>query len=514
VKLILRKLNPEASEDEVEGRAVSSIVKYVQKVEFSKELILLQRGEAVPKQSPISAFTPFLGDGGFIRVGGRLERSGLSEKIVHPIILPRCGSVELMILDLHRQLCHAGTSITLTELRKKGYWISRGRRVVTSILQSCRVCRKFQAAPFSAPEPPLPRERVEFCRPFAVTGVDLFGPLFLRERLKVWIALFTCFQIRAVHLEVVADLSEEAMLRAFRRFAGRRGWPSTVWSDHGTNFVALSKSLCSKLRWRFIVERAPWWGGLWERLIQSTKNLFKRVLGRELLTWDELESVVVDIERVLNKRPISYLWEGAKPSASPVPLTPEDFLLFRGNVQEEQRTIAECLTNEFEAKQRLEDTLRRRWHDEYLISVLGNFGKLWKGRRNRQPSVGEVVLMMIEDKRRQEWPLAVVEELYPGGDGVIRSVRLRIGSRSFSRPIQKLFPLELYTSESDTNTGEAQGNDDLCSADHCLNPKGTVNWIQCDVCEKWFHFTCLNLDYRSVDISALFACPRCSGKAK
>jgi len=79
-------------------------------------------------------------------------------------------------------------------------------------------------------------------------GVDLAGPLFLKDGSKVWIVLFTCAVYRAVHLELVKSLSTEAFLYSLRRFISRRGRPNTIYSDNGTNFHG-SDNLFKKLNW-------------------------------------------------------------------------------------------------------------------------------------------------------------------------------------------------------------------------------------------------------------------------
>jgi hypothetical protein len=170
------------------------IIRQIQGCLFSEEWHSLSNGKSVDANSKISSLNPFMDMQGIIRLGGRLGRNNdLTYVEKHPAILTRCGSVELLVLHIHEISCHAGPAIVLVELRRRGYWLLRGRKTVAAILQGCRKCRRYQAASFSPSEPPFPGDRVRFTRLFGVTGVDLLGPLPLKTGEKVWIAILTCF---------------------------------------------------------------------------------------------------------------------------------------------------------------------------------------------------------------------------------------------------------------------------------------------------------------------------------
>ena len=162
--------------------------------------------------------------------------------------------------------------------------------------------------------------------PFAYSGVDFAGPLYIKqddgsESAKVWIALFTCCVTRAVHLELVPDLTAKTFLRSFKRYTARRGIPIQVISDNAKTFTSAAQTLEKlfdnqevqqylsglKVKWSFNLEKAPWWGGFFERIIQSMKRCLKKTVGKARLTLDELNTVVIQIEAILNSRPISYV---------------------------------------------------------------------------------------------------------------------------------------------------------------------------------------------------------------
>ena len=139
----------------------------------------------------------------------------------------------------------------------------------------------------------------------------------------MYIALFSCCVTRAIHLELVEDLSAEAFRRALRRFAARRGTPTLIVSDNAKTFQATEKALNDlfnhpevaselhrkKIERRFNLERAPWWGGFFERMVGSVKACLRKVLGNARLTFDELLTVLVEVEGILNSRPLTYEYD-------------------------------------------------------------------------------------------------------------------------------------------------------------------------------------------------------------
>lgn len=102
--------------------------------------------------------------------------------------------------------------------------------------------------------------------------------------------MFVAVSVKAVHLDVVSDLTSAAFIACLRRFVARRGKPHTIWSDHGSNFVGASRELAElaafleeqralsdipdfcasqNIHWSFIPEHAPHFGGLWESAVKG-----------------------------------------------------------------------------------------------------------------------------------------------------------------------------------------------------------------------------------------------------
>jgi len=160
--------------------------------------------------------------------------------------------------------------------------------------------------------------------PLASTGVDFAGPIKYRINKKTvgkaYIALFTCATTRALHLKLCRDLTAEEFQRALKEFIARRGTPRLIVSNNGKTFTATKKWLnklkknealmnflaADKIIWRLNPSRAPWWGGFFERLVGTMKRSLAKAIGGSILRFAELEEALLDIECMLNNRPLCY----------------------------------------------------------------------------------------------------------------------------------------------------------------------------------------------------------------
>ena len=142
---------------------------------------------------------------------------------------------------------HCGLRSTLAELRTR-YWISKGWKFVKKMLKRCFICRKMEGRPFHSPPPAaIPKYRVTEAAPFSNVEIDFAGPLYVKEKKgdssKVYICLFVCCVTRALHLELVQNLTASAFLNCFRRFCARRSTSNIINSDNAKTFQSTSKLL-------------------------------------------------------------------------------------------------------------------------------------------------------------------------------------------------------------------------------------------------------------------------------
>jgi transposase InsO family protein len=420
----------------------------------------------------------FLDASGLLRCGGRIHNAPLSELTKFPYLLPaKHPFTELVIQDAHQNQLHAGVNSTVTALRQK-FWIPTARQSVKKVLRCCVNCRKVVGTSYSAPDPaPLPKSRLQEVVPFKVTGVDFTGALFVNEtdgsETKVYICLFTCATSRAIHLEIVTDLTEETFIQAFRRFASRKSLPKRMISDNASTYLSaadelkqlfqspsLKKAFSDRgIEWEFIPKRAPWYGGFWERLIGMTKTVIKKVLGRARISLIALQTLVTEIEAVLNDRPLTYVSSDVN---DPEPLTPAHLLYGRRmtslpypDVDDDDEVEDPDFMDDSEVRRRAKSQALRlkhfesRWRKEYLTS-LREFHKS-TGNNDQSVRVGDVVLIH-SDKPRLLWRMAVIESLIRGKDGLVRAVNLRTSKGKTNRPITKLYPLELVDSEKSSDS--------------------------------------------------------------
>ena len=263
-----------------------------------------------------------------LRCHGRLNHAELAEGARLPILLPKLDRyTSLLIEKIHRNSLHVGVSQTLSFVRQN-YWIPQGRSVVKGVMQKCSICRRHEGGPYSMPSmPPLPTHRVTPSPPFSHSGVDYFGPLFIKSKdatKKVWVCLYTCLATRAIHLELMSDMSTEQFLLGFRRFVSQRGNIKELISDNASHFKlasdlidkiwrqiltendVLSYAANHKIRWKFIVELAPWMGGFYERLIGLVKRSLRKAIGKLCMTYDQLLTILKEVEAIINSRPLVY----------------------------------------------------------------------------------------------------------------------------------------------------------------------------------------------------------------
>lgn len=408
--------------------------------------------------SRLKSLVTFKDENGIIRIKTKILNREEQDDFRCPIVLPSDHEmVHKLIREGHVNMSHAGVQILLTELRRK-YWILRGRRTIRSVVTKCVRCRRYKAKNMTVVPTTLPEDRVRDALVFEITGVDLTGPLVLKNGSKAWIVLFTCAVFRAVHLELVTSLSTVTFLLALRRFVARRGKPSIIYSDNGSNFVGavnlfrnvdwkevMTDAAGKRITWKFIPPSAAWWGGWWERIIRMVKTLLRSVLGRTSLDYEEMATILCDCEAVINSRPLTYLSEDAEDLC---PLTPAMFIQDNQEVgtpvlDEVDRTH---LTNRWKKMQQLREHLRIRFRSEYLAQLVQK--KNDARRECREIKVDEVVLVGSDNKRRIQWPMGRVIDIFPGKDKVVRVAKVKTENGVLIRPIQRLFPLEVSIPEA------------------------------------------------------------------
>ncbi|CAH8818888.1 unnamed protein product [Schistosoma curassoni] len=437
--------------------AKRKILLMVQKEVYGEILSGFKTNGKVVSHNDLKGLSPIMLDG-LLCVGGRLSYSDFSNAFKHPIILPSRHLVtEMIIRHYHKEQGHTGTSQVLATIRKR-YWIIKGTSTVRRVIGKCVTCRRYTMVTGQQLMAPLPACRVQQgWYSFSAVGVDYFGPLFVkrgRSLEKRYGCVFTCLQTRAVHIEMTHSLNTDSFIMALLRFIGRRGKPAEIYSDNGSNFVGavselrrfvqqlnqqkIDKELSARqIQWHFNPPSSSHRGGVWERMIRSIRRLLLLITREQTLTDETLNTYLIEIERILNDRPLTPVVQDANDKLA---LSPNSLLLLRecdGIVEE--GSIRDKYDKRWKQINHLANVFWKRWLREYLPS-LQKRQKWLVEHRNFQK--GDVVIVASDISTRGKWPSGVVEDCEIDDDGRVRTVVVRTNGGLVRRDIRRLCLLE------------------------------------------------------------------------
>ena len=454
-KNILERSKGELKVEELQN-AERYLIKQDQQIEFAEENKNLQQGRPIKYNSKILKLKPRLDAEGLMRADTRLIHADfLAMETKYPLILSaKSWLTRLIVRQEHQDGKHyAGTQHISNNLRKR-YWIPKLRRLIQDEERKCGKCRKAKAVGMTAIMAPLPSFRLN--KPFRVfskVGVDFAGPFFTKQgrgkaQLRRYACIFTCLQIRAVHIEMATGLDVDSFMMAFKRFISRRGKPDIVISDNGTSFVGAANDILEiekanyqiqrklandKIQWIFNPPSAPHFGGIYESLIKSMKRAMSRILSGADVNDEELTTVLIEVEHLLNTRPIS-IKNDTDPEDRQA-LTPNHFIIsiVEGNDQfTSRKEKTQC---RWRRVQELSNQLWKRWMEE----VVPNWAIRQKWLEQREPiKEGDVVWILDRKNPRGTWPLGKVEKCFPGTDTTTRVVQLSSEGRTCLRAINRL----------------------------------------------------------------------------
>lgn len=437
-----------------------TLLQQSQQDSFPLDLEQLRTGKPLAHNSRLKALAPELdSETQLIRVGGRLRHSlHLEQDAIHPIVLdPKHTITQLIIQSYDAKLHHPGCERVFAELRRK-YWILRGREAVKRYQRSCVECQKWRKNPEIPKMADLPPARLRLYRPaFYSTGMDCFGPYAVkvgRRTEKKWGIIFKCLTTRAVHIDLLHNLDADSFLMALRRFTARRGTPFELVSDQGTNFKGGERELREKfaalapelqgqlarhqIEFHFNPPNAPHFGGCWEREIRSLKQALTATIGAQSVTFEVLETVLVEIEGILNSKPLGYT---SSDIADPDPITPNSLLMGRPDsslppvVYPESELVSR---RRWRHSQVLADHFWRHFLRFYLPGLQSR--QKWQGDTSNV-QVGTTVMIVDPQLPRALWPVGRVSEVFPGADGRVRTANVKVGAKTYTRPIARIIQL-------------------------------------------------------------------------
>ncbi|XP_026315040.1 uncharacterized protein LOC113226570 isoform X1 [Hyposmocoma kahamanoa] len=448
--------------------ALMTLIKYDQRKIYKNEIDSLSKGSHI--KGKLEGLHPFLDELGLLRVGGRLHNADISYTQKHPIILPKGSLVTVLLIKReHKTLLHAGPRLVLANLNQR-FWIVNGLLEVKKITHECITCFRQKAAVAKQLMGSLPASRVIATRrPFEKIGVDYAGPIDVklsrvRRSLigKGYVLVMVCFTTKAVHLELASDLTTETFLACLKRFISRRGLPTEIHCDNASTFkgarsqlaelYSLQSSQSHKqqvyefasqkgIEFHFIPSYSPTFGGLWEAAVKSTKYHLKRVLHKNVLTYEQLSTVLTEIEAVLNSRPLLPLSSDPNDYCY---LTPGHFIIGSALTMYPENDSSDVPQNRLKFWQlctNIKQAFWKMWH-KYYLNVLQNRPK-WK-QEHCNVRLGSLVILKEQNVPCMYWPMARIEKLFTGNDGKVRAVEVRTSNnKTHLRAIHKICVLPI-----------------------------------------------------------------------
>lgn len=423
-------------------KAENYIFASIQAEVYEEDYLQLKTSGQVDKSSQLWSLSPIMDGDGVIRLQSRLQNAPLSYAARNPAILPnKHPLVHLLIQHFHELHWHVGEEQIIAALRTRA-WIVGVRSAVRRVARQCNECIIRRAQVKVPRMGNLPECRVTPSEyPFEHVGVDVFGPVELAGKVKRWVLIFVCMMTRGIHMEVLYNLTADEVLQALDAFQSQRGRPRHVYSDMGTNFrgaeniyhrdliklhheIGPEAATRYEILWHFNPSHTPHFGGAWERLIKSAKTCLTMA---RVLKHHPSERVfyraVKAVEGRLNARPLTH---------TPVnpddlePLTPNHFLLGHANNIGSVYNASgrdQLSTYGYRRVQHLAGLMYQRWLREYLPVLT----KRCKWFAEEPPiQVGDLVLVIDGANSREGWRRARVETTFPGKDGRVRVLRVKM----------------------------------------------------------------------------------------
>ncbi|XP_072377915.1 uncharacterized protein [Diabrotica undecimpunctata] len=442
------------------------LIKLVQLDSFAEEISILNSNKPLPMKHKLSNLTPFLDENHVLRVGGRLRLSGLDFNSKHPILISSNHPFNKLLFEhKHKVLLHAGPQLLLSSIRQY-YWPIRGRDLARKTVRNCLTCFKFKPTFASCPMASLPEARTTPSLPFQHCGIDFAGPFLLNNKsgrgakeIKGYVCVFVCFCTKAIHLELITNLTTDCFLFCLKRFIARRGIPNDIYSDNGSTFVGARNELKQfgqfllknntyihnyaidhNINWHFIPPYAPNFGGLWEAAVKSMKHHLKRVLLDKKLIYEDFNSLLIQIEGVLNSRPMFAL---SNDPTDLTPLTPSHFLIGRPITTIPDTDLSTLPIGRLSNYKTIRHIYQQFWN-RYVKEYVSQLQQQYKWKESSSHlKIGTLVLIRSYQQPPCRWPLGRIINLHSGKDKLSRVAEVKTNNKTVIRSVRHLCPFPM-----------------------------------------------------------------------
>ena len=298
------------------------------------------------------------------------------------------------------------------------------------------------------------------------TGIDYTGHFFIKygtEVVKMYLVLFTCLNIRAIHLELVPNMTTAEFINAFIRFTNIYNLPDTIYTDNANYFIQgltviskgqVTNDFCGYLDKNNVKHiriplYAAFMGAAWERMIRTVKSCLLKVIGRKQVEYFEFLTLISEITNSINTRPITYQDNDDNLTF----ITPNNFLKFNFGRSMVLSGVVDCgkfqtsrteLVKSLNRREKIAEDFKDRWYSEYLIGLREASRDLYDADWQDRVKIGDIVLLASLNKPRVLWQMGRVSKVIHGSDGKIRNVNVIKSDRSeVAYPLNLIYPLEL-----------------------------------------------------------------------
>ncbi|XP_039673200.1 uncharacterized protein LOC120569391 [Perca fluviatilis] len=384
---------------------------------------------------------------GLLLCGGRIQAFREDKSFVP--ILPQDAWISTLLAREAHNVNHESIAGTLLRMRRKA-WVVKGRRIAKKAVDSCVICRKARGERCQQIMSDLPPERTAPAAPYQFTAVDLFGPYEVKDevkkraRLKVWGIVFSCMASRAIHADIVSDMSAEGFLLAYQRFTSLRGHPSKVWSDPGTNFVGAKPALedlyrflehlersgvkekaakhGTKWSWKIHPADSPHRNGAAEAAVRTVKRALQNVGGNGVFTWGEFQTFVYMAANLANERPVDARAQIQEDCVEYI--TPNSLLLGRASLRGDPGDF-QFEGYPYKRLRVIQSEVNKFWKKWCQLAGPNLFVRSKWHTKERNVAVGDVVWLADQNALRGQFKLGRVISVCPDKKGVVRDVRVR-----------------------------------------------------------------------------------------
>ena len=437
------------------------LFQYAQRCEFETEIKLLSSGSDILKDSKIKTLIPIWDE------KEELLRHNSRIMNYQPIILPKDHQVtKLYIQNVHQKFGHSGPSVTLYKVRKRA-WITSGRQQIKKALLKCS-CRKSILLTERMGKIPLWRTQQPSI--WTRVGTDVFGPLYVKQEIvkedangeemkitkitKTFAILWTDLISRGVMVDLLYSADTEGILRSLRKITSIYGSAKIYYSDNASYYTKASKELknfMAKIEWSQLQKHVQKWNAEWifataaspfrnatsERLISSIKQALAVTIKKNILSFPELATCLMEISSYINNRPIGFLTSDNKDDMEPISpslLTIGREIEVLGDYQGKDPDLEELYR---QRKETIQEFLNN-WTALYLQNLSPT--QKWLSRNPYKIKPGMVLFIKDENKMKDLWKKGVVTKvIYSKNDNIPRTVELRTATaKKIIRPIQKL----------------------------------------------------------------------------